>query len=201
MMGACGCKLTLLLSWYQNVFCILYILNNKHVCRAKTEAPAPDSICAGFNITFSSVKVPCLPGCCSLTSPDAELHGAAENAFVTLNPCSVSVDDIIVWEHITSPLPRLSLLKTAPPYVYWAIHTCTHTDCLSVYKCDIPVDMHINDSMRLHFVRGLPSSYCENVNTIRATSNSTNVLKSYKLLIRWKNIDWILLSCVPQYTL
>lgn len=28
--------------------------------------------------------------------PDAELHGAAENAFVTLNPHRISVDDIIV---------------------------------------------------------------------------------------------------------
>lgn len=45
---------------------------------------------------FSSMKVPRVLGCCSLTSPDAELHGATENAFVTLNPCRVSVDDIIV---------------------------------------------------------------------------------------------------------
>lgn len=71
------------------------------------------------------------PRCSSAVCWGAALsHGNPENAFVTLNPCSVSADDIIVWEHITSPLPRLSLLKTALPGVYWAIcthvHTCKH---------------------------------------------------------------------------
>ena len=82
------------------------------------------SFCTSPFFCFCSMKVPLVLRCC----PDAELHRASENAFVTLNPCRVSVDDIIVWEHITSPLPRLSLLKTAPPYVYRAAHTCTHTN-------------------------------------------------------------------------
>lgn len=74
-----------------------------------------------------SVELCCVLGCCSPSD------GNPENAFVTLNPCSVSADDIIVWEHITSPLPRLSLLKTALPGVYWAV--CTHVHiCKRAHK-------------------------------------------------------------------
>lgn len=105
------------------------------------------------------LKVPAVFRCFSLRRPDAELHGVAEKAFVTLNPCHVSVDDIIVWEHITSPLPRLSLLKTAPPYVYWATHIYTHMQTYterethwSVYKCDINISTHTNNSEHTHYV-------------------------------------------------
>lgn len=153
---------------------------------------------------FSSMKFPCVPGCCSLTSPDAEVHAATENAFVTLNPCSISVDDIIVWEHITSPPSQALSLKDSTTFcllsyththahTHMHTHICTHTqaDCLSVYKCDIHINMHINNSMRLNCMRGLLSSYCEDVNTIRTTSidmaDSINVLKSYKLSVRCNN--------------
>lgn len=52
------------------------------------------------------------------------------NAFVTLNPSCVSVDDIIVWEHITSPLAGLSCsLKTALPSEL----TVPNSTSLSVY--------------------------------------------------------------------
>lgn len=54
------------------------------------------SFVLSFHPAVSSVKVSCVLWCRSLAVPDAELNGAPENAFVTLNPCSVSVDDIIV---------------------------------------------------------------------------------------------------------
>lgn len=82
-------------------------------------------------------------------------HGNPENAFVTLNPCSVSADDIIVWEHITSPLPRLSLLKTALPGVYWDIcthvHTCKHAHKLHArLKMLYPCIWNFNASDRIN---------------------------------------------------
>ena len=183
------------------------------------ETPAPalyaHYVSLSFHTSFfPSMKVPRVLGCFSLTRPDAELHRATENAFVTLNPCHVSVDDIIVWEHITSPLPRLSLLKTAPPYVYWAAHTYTHahrlaylfTNVISISACILIT------VLRLDFMRGLVNSYCMNVIALRAASmdmaNSINVLNSYKLEMRCNNvhfkhvpamIKW-LLSCFLNHT-
>lgn len=86
------------------VFCISDILINKNaVCHVETQTRAlyvPEShLCfALISALFFShpLKVPAVFRCFSVRRPDAELHGAAEKAFVTLNPCHVSVDDIIV---------------------------------------------------------------------------------------------------------
>lgn len=121
---------------------ISWLINSSFVCARNT---LMFSFCTSPFFVFAQSKSPSgaevLPWC--------RITQSSENAFVTLNPCRVSVDDIIVWEHITSPLPRLSLLKTAPPYVYRAAHTCTYKQRerktrFSVYKCDISINMHIN---------------------------------------------------------
>lgn len=110
-------------------------------------------LCFHFIQLFPRWRSPVCCGAVLSQSPDAELNGAPENAFVTLNPCSVSVDDIIVWEHITSPLPRLSLLKTAPPYVYWTIYTHAHmqthrpdlfTNVISTSTCILITEISIS---------------------------------------------------------
>lgn len=147
------------------------------------------------------------PGCLG-AAPWQDLmqnYREPENAFVTLNPCHVSVDDIIVWEHITSPLPRLSLLKTAPPYVYWAAHTYAHTytctgrfaylftNVISISACILITVLRLDCMCRL------TNSYCVDVIALRTASmdmaNSINVLNSYKLKIRCNNIQFKHIPC------
>lgn len=58
-----------------------------------------------------------------------------KNAFVTLNPCSVSTDDIIVWEHITSPPSPAPSLKDSSTL---CLLSCAHMHglliCLQMHR-------------------------------------------------------------------
>lgn len=76
------------------VFCV-YIVINKCAVRLTQAAQLPISMQRSASVSGLMHQSASSAGlCCAgvLLSP----HGNPENAFVTLNPCSVSVDDIIV---------------------------------------------------------------------------------------------------------
>lgn len=140
-------------------------------------------------IPFFHLNVPWVLGCCSLRRPDAELHQAIENAFVTLNPCRVSVDDIIVWEHITSPLSRLSLKDSTTLCLLSYTHTCTlaerpahlFTSVISISTCIFIIAY----TYQHFFLRGLMISYCIDANyimgCIQRYGNFHRCVKSWQL--------------------